>query len=318
MATIVLVHGIAQEDLAADPLEENVWLPALAGGLRNSGYPELADRIRLSEGIEVRMAYYGEVFKDPGAMGVGTIDPDTEPLSPDAEALAEQLARVWLESAVNAASDPSDRLQGKRELVMLDDDGAEAQGLRSAVGRPALNALSRIRWFAPFGMGVGSFVWRALTQVSRYLTDDDIRSYAQQQVLDLIEADTRLVIGHSLGSVVAYEAVHRVVMPAEQELTLVTLGSPLALQNIVYERLRPQPPRTPAAVTRWENFAAEDDLVAARLDLQPYFPPAAGRTVLPISHVVDTGSKPHDVTHYLTKPSVGRVVAEALAGMGQA
>jgi hypothetical protein len=38
----VLVHGIAQEQRSADELEAK-WLPALAGGLRIAGYPDLAD-----------------------------------------------------------------------------------------------------------------------------------------------------------------------------------------------------------------------------------------------------------------------------------
>src|SRR4051812_17197835 len=44
MAAIVLVHGIAQQQFSADSLEKD-WLPALAGGVRTAGYPEVADRI---------------------------------------------------------------------------------------------------------------------------------------------------------------------------------------------------------------------------------------------------------------------------------
>jgi hypothetical protein len=44
VAVIVLVHGIAQEQRSADDLEAE-WLPALAGGLRTAGYPELADKL---------------------------------------------------------------------------------------------------------------------------------------------------------------------------------------------------------------------------------------------------------------------------------
>ena len=44
MAQIVLVHGIAQEQRAADALE-NEWLPALAGGVRLAGYPNIADQL---------------------------------------------------------------------------------------------------------------------------------------------------------------------------------------------------------------------------------------------------------------------------------
>ena len=45
MATIVLVHGIAQEQRSAAELETE-WLPSLAGGLENAGHTPLADRLR--------------------------------------------------------------------------------------------------------------------------------------------------------------------------------------------------------------------------------------------------------------------------------
>jgi hypothetical protein len=314
VATIVLVHGIAQEQLAA-PVLESTWLPALAGGVANSGNQELADRIwraGVLGDIDVRMAYYGTPFIDQGAQGAPDVDLDTAPLPGDVEELTGQLAMTWLHTAAESAKDPSDRRQAQKELAIITGTVGEAQGPRATLGRPALNALANLRWFAPFGMAVaGRFVWRALTQVARYLTDDEIRSYAQDQVLHLIGPDTRLVIGHSLGSVVAYEAAHR----ADHNLTLITLGSPLGLKSVVYERLRPQPPYVPAAVTRWENLAAEDDLVAAHLELKPYFPPAPGSTVTPHTHIVDTGSKPHDITHYLTKPTAGRIITETLAGL---
>lgn len=312
MATVVLVHGIAQEQLAASVLEA-AWLPALAGGVANSGDRELADRIWPgSRGdIDVRMAYYGTPFIDPGAQGgAADVDLDTEPLPDDVEELTERLAMAWLQAAAQAAKDPTDRRTAANQLTIIAGNAGQAQGPRGTLGRPVLNALTELRWFAPFGMAVaGRFVWRALSQVTRYLTDDAVRTYAQDQVLNLIGDDTRLVIGHSLGSVVAYEALHR----SDHNAALITLGSPLGLQGIVYDRLRPQPPHVPPSVTRWENFAAEDDLVAARLDLKPYFAPAPGATVTPVSHIVDTGAKPHQIEHYLTKPTCGRVVAESLA-----
>jgi hypothetical protein len=322
MATVVLVHGIAQEQLGAASLEKN-WIPALADGVAKAGDQPLADRIWRNgqTEIDIRMAYYGTPFIDPGAQGAGgDIDLDTEPLPGDAEQLTEQLALAWLKVAAETAHDPSDRRQAQKELALISGDVGQAQGPRAAIGRPALNALARLRWFAPFGMAVASrFVWRALTQVTRYLSDDDIRAYAQDQVLQWIGPDTRLVIGHSLGSIVAYEAVHRAYeaghMPTDKSLALITLGSPLGLQGVVYNRLRPQPPTVPPAASRWENFAAKDDLVAAQLDLRLFFPPAAGFSVSPVTHIVDTGSKPHQIEHYLTKPSSGRVVIETLTDL---
>jgi hypothetical protein len=187
-----------------------------------------------------------------------------------------------------------------------------AQGAKAAL-RPAMNALTRLRWFAPLGVGLaGKFVNRALTQVTRYLTDEHIRHTAQQRVLNLIGPDTHLVICHSLGTVVAYEALHQ----TNQPVTLITLGSPLGLRNIIYDRLLPQPTTIPASVQCWHNYADRDDLVATQLDLNPLFPPPPGSTVtIRTGPALDNGSFPHDATHYLTKTSVGRAVAEPLANL---
>jgi hypothetical protein len=309
MSTIVLVHGIAQEQLAADTLESQ-WLPALAGGVRNHGNAMLADRLwrdAAAGDLTVRMAYYGNHFINKEAQGAADSGPDD--LDPAATEIAEKLADVWLHTAAQRAGDARDQAEASRRLAELTNPAPGAQGPRAAV-RPAMNGLARLRWFAPFGMGLaGRFVYRALSQVSRYLTDETIRSDAQDQVLALIGPDTRLVIGHSLGSVVAYEALHH----AQHPVALITLGSPLGLRNVIYERLRPQPTHVPAAVTRWDNLVDHDDLVAAHLDLQPYFPPASGATVVPVTvAAVDNGSKPHDATHYLTKRVTGRIVTETL------
>ena len=75
------------------------------------------------------------------------------------------------------------------------------------------------------------------------------------------------MIGHSLGSVVAYESAHRLTRPLP---LLVTLGSPLGLRTIVNDRLRP-PPSFPLQVARWLNVADREDVVAAEPDLRPLF-----------------------------------------------
>ncbi|MEV5832520.1 hypothetical protein [Nocardia sp. NPDC052112] len=306
MATIVLVHGIAQEQYGPDLLEAQ-WLPALASGVRSAGHGVLADQLWRGQRpgvLEVRMAFYGNVFLDPGAQGGGG------PVGAEDAELTERIAEAWLATAAEQAAEQRDRLEAQRYLdnSVLGTDGAQGLGRKA---RPAANALTKLKWFAPFGFGMaGKFVNRSLDQVSRYLAEEAVRAHAQQQVLDLIGPETRLVIGHSLGSVVAYEALHR----TERPVALVTLGSPLALQSIIYPLLRPQPPTVPAALTRWENLADRDDIVAAHLDLARYFPPAPGREVVPTSHPeLDNGSSPHDVANYLTKKSVGRIIAESLS-----
>jgi hypothetical protein len=138
----------------------------------------------------------------------------------------------------------------------------------------------------------GRLLRTAIVQVSRYLTDDTIRA-VQDRVAALIGPETKVIIGHSLGSVVAFEAAHRLGQPLP---LLLTPGSPLGLRNIVYHRVRPQPPSVPPLVRRWVNIADRDDLVAADLNLQRRF----------------TGAQPHDVKFYLTTPEAGRPILETL------
>jgi hypothetical protein len=155
---------------------------------------------------------------------------------------------------------------------------------------------------------VERFVLRALTQVTKYLTDDAIRAAARDSVLKLIDSRTRVVIGHSLGSIVAYEACFSL----ENRLPLLlTIGSPLGLRTIVYERLRPQPPIFPSSVDGWVNLADPDDLVAADTDLGTAFPRPSGGPV--VSVTVKNGADAHDPRPYLTSMEAGRAVGQSLA-----
>ncbi|SDY37283.1 hypothetical protein SAMN05421504_105332 [Amycolatopsis xylanica] len=289
MARIVLVHGIAQEQKSADTLEAE-WLPSLAGGVRTAGYPEVADRLWRDGPGDARMAFYGDVFAKTDQQG------SADEL--DDEELAAALAAEWLARAAEAGD-----VLAQRELA---GQPGEQQGVRAAV-RPVLNALVRVKPFARFGVAFAErVIVRALRQVTLYLTDDGIRERAQARVAALIGPETEVIIGHSLGSVVAYEAAHRLDRPLP---LLVTLGSPLGLRTVVYERTRPQPPRVPGNVRRWVNLADRDDLVAARPDLTALFPGADG--VLESGYTVDNGAKPHEATFYLTKAPVGAAVATA-------
>ncbi|PTR09166.1 hypothetical protein C8R32_104245 [Nitrosospira sp. Nsp5] len=310
MAEIVLVHGIDQQQKSADKLE-SAWLPALAGGVRDAGFADVADRIWRNAGkpgsIETRMAFYGNLFLMPGQQG----DDPAEFTSEEAQ-FAQVLALEWLKHAVERASKQKTRETGELELAYITRQMGTEQGAGSVV-RSAIGSLSKISWFAPFGMGFAErFVNRSLAQVTRYLTDDTIRSAALKSVFKLIGPETRVLIGHSLGSVIAYEAAHLMDKPLP---LLLTLGSPLGLQTIVYQCLRPQPPRFPPAVRRWVNIADRDDFIAAEPDLIDLF-----RAGIPASasfeggYTVDNGADPHNSDFYLGKVQIGREVGEIFGG----
>jgi hypothetical protein len=306
MAEIVLVHGIDQQQKSSDKLE-STWLPVLAGGVRTAGFTDVADHIWRHGGtpgsIDTRMAFYGSLFLSPGQQGG-----EPAAFTPDEAQFAQALAVEWLKHVAERATKLKTQEIGERELAYVNRQMGTEQGAGSIV-RSAIGSLARISWFAPFGMGFAErFVNRSLAQVTQYLTNDAIRSAALESVFKLIGPETKVLIGHSLGSVIAYEAAHLMHQPLP---LLLTLGSPLGLQTIIYQRLQPQPPGFPPWVHRWVNIADRDDFIAAEPDLEGLF--SAG---IPTGasfeggYTVDNGAEPHNSDFYLGKAQVGREIGK--------
>jgi pimeloyl-ACP methyl ester carboxylesterase len=155
-----------------------------------------------------------------------------------------------------------------------------------------------------------------LVQVRRFFTEDDVRAKAVGSVRECIDDDTRVVIGHSLGSVVAYEALCEAGSDSPVR-TFITLGSPLGIRGLVFDRLRPKPQadagrdvigRWPASVTTWTNVADKGDVVALVKNLSTRF----GSRVTSV--LVKHGAKAHDIGPYLSTKECGRALAAELAG----
>ncbi|NUR91378.1 MAG: hypothetical protein HOY71_45520 [Nonomuraea sp.] len=111
-------------------------------------------------------------------------------------------------------------------------------------------------------------------EVAAYLAHRDRREKSQSIVADVIRRNRpRVVIAHSLGSVVTYETLWA--NPDLEVELLVTLGSPLGMRNVVFEQLLPAPingrGERPKGVTRWVNIADKDDIAAIPPDLRDSF-----------------------------------------------
>jgi hypothetical protein len=293
MSEIVFVHGIAKEQLTADTLEQE-WRTQLAGAVRIAGDGALADRIRGGE-VRCRMGFYGNYFLRPGGQGGAVAE----------GAMVDELTKEWLRNVAARSLDEYERDDARRAVggYRLGAEGAQGTG---AVLGWAIRTLSRVPWFVPPVYGAASFVVSALDQVTRYLEEPEIRVKARERVLEHLGPETRVVIAHSLGSVVAWEALHQRTERAELPL-LVTIGSPLGLRGVVYPNLWPQPPVFPPKVKRWVNVADRNDYIAAEPDLGPLFP---GGTIEG-TWTPDNGADPHEARFYLGKEMIGRAVAEA-------
>jgi hypothetical protein len=232
-------------------------------------------------------------------------------LTPEQKDLVETLSLEWLERiASRTPSDSADAHQARETLAIAQaPEAAQAQG-RGNVQREILKTLARCSWLARAGMFLAErYVKTALIQVTRYLTEPAIREQARKAVLDLVGPETRALIGHSLGSVVAYECAHALEAPLP---LLVTLGSPLGLRTIVTERLSP-PPAFPPRAAVWLNVANLEDPIAAEPDLRPLFArdvPAAARFAG--TRFDEPCEDPHRAETYLGRIAVGRAVIQAL------
>jgi hypothetical protein len=145
-------------------------------------------------------------------------------------------------------------------------------------------------------------------QVRRYFKENRIRSAARDRVAACVTSDTRVIVAHSLGSVVAYEAL--CANPHWPDIVLVTLGSPLGIRNLVFDLLEPSPIYSqghwPQSVKKWTNIADRGDIVALSKNLAPLFEGFI------TDILVNNGAKAHDVRPYLTAKETGHAIARGL------
>ena len=231
MTAILGVHGVGNDrpllsdDAAADALA-GIWATALSTGLP------------VSAAVDLRVAYYAPQLRSEVAQGV--YDPDA--LDPRTRAMV----RAWLD--------------------LLDPPTEVAAGPGTAPLRHALE------WVAEH-FGLDNALTRVFStvffrEVGTYLdpTNTYPRVRSRNVFLTAFAAHRpRVVIAHSLGSVVAYEALW-----ARPDLTLdllLTVGSPLGMPDVVFPRIEPSTSPTggghrPPGVRTWVNVADVGDLVA--------------------------------------------------------
>jgi len=287
---VLCVHGIGQQHKGEDTLRRE-WTPALRDGVRRSG-----SAVGLLADGDVECVFYGDLFRPAGRLlGPG----DLWLTVADATEFDQELLMAWWRGA--AESDPRVIHPDARTLVRT-PSGVQA----------ALRALSGSAFFA--GLAERAMLFD-LQQVRRYLADPGIRRAVQDRVAAAVDEDTQVLLGHSLGSVVAYEAL--CAHPEWPVRRLVTLGSPLGFRNLIFDRLLPAPAAGesgelagawPGAVAAWTNVADAGDVVALVKDLRPLF----GCKVA--CYLVHNGSHAHAVQQYLTAAETGTAVA---AGLGE-
>jgi hypothetical protein len=232
MTPLLAVHGIWNGIAGVTPEQASrqlaaKWRPELAAGYREAGLD--------AEPPDIVAPYYAHLLA-VHAQGAPT---DLDTLTP-AEKL---LAWAWM-----------------KELGVPNE---AAQGYATVPLRQGLDWLAKRRGPAPAVLA--RLMTAFLREVFVYLSRPALRTRVRAVVIDALRTHRpKVVVAHSLGSVVAYEALHA--RPDLEVDLLVTVGSPLGLPEVVFDSLDPEPRggrgATPPGVRRWVNIADPGDLVA--------------------------------------------------------
>ncbi|MFG6504045.1 hypothetical protein [Microbacterium sp. P05] len=282
MTAIVGVHGVWNYHRAqtAEGLSE-AWTRYLRSGYRGSDNRNLP---------EIEVAYYSPDLRSLVTQG----GPDPEQLTPG----VREMVASWL---------------GNVEIVPgLDEGRTVSQGQLTVPIREGVERIARLLKAEP--TLVRQFVAMFFGEVATYFDAERTKQRLRVQsiVRDAVGRNSpRVVIAHSLGAVITWET-----LMANPDLPtidlMLTLGAPLAMPQVVFEKLTPSPlpgtklPRPPQ-VKRWVSLADPGDLVAIVRPLSQFFD-------------VDLELEPrigafkfHNVDGYLSDPSVAALVDSVLA-----
>lgn len=282
MCQLVGVHGIAKHQLGRHQLLPD-WTRALADGLERA----LDRRI---EPPKLDLAFYGDVFlPDQGRAGAKSADPESVFDGLDEQQMAE------ISEAMAAA-------------VTAEDISAAEQHVPKGHTRVPVALQVLLRAIdRRFGATAGVLYVGVLRQVYRYLHDAGVKARVDRRVEEAVSAECRVLIGHSLGSVVVYEYLRQ--RHGHGVELLLTLGSPLGLR-MVRSRLHIEPIEVPA----WVNVRDLRDPVACAGALRPWWP-----QIREVDEVmVDNGGDAHAVERYLSRKATGQVLLRALPHLASA
>jgi len=287
MSQLVGVHGIGKQYRWRKQIVDE-WTSALTGGIEwAAGHP-------LAKPPDLDVAFYGHLFRSgaESTLAAGT---------------ARKSKADNQEGADLAALDDeefSDLAAAVQEIVSPDDlAGAEA-----AIGAnkglmwlpiPVQRLVGAIERRFPRSSGI--VVLSALRQVRLYLRDTQLKTEIDQ-IAATAANGCDVIIGHSLGSVVAYEYLRQ--NPGQRVDLLLTVGSPLGFRTV-----RDWLPRIQPSVAKWVNVRDPHDPVTAGGALGRWF-----RGVL--DGQTENGLDAHAAERYLSSRAVGDALIDVLPGLG--
>ena len=272
--TLVFLHGVRNKGPWSEASKR--WRSGLSAGLEAAGYAGL-------ESIDVVEPSYADLLLKLNG------DPrrNDEPIPPITPSKLSSSERK------QERTDFDRRMAAmERRLADAADDGP----------KPIADMAERAATTA--------FRLKSFREASNYMRDDAVRRGVLNRVIDQLPASGSIVIvGHSLGSVIAADLLPRI--PRHLEVAgMVTIGSPLAQGNFDLGKLETDLKEPPSNLAWWVNFWSHWDPVTAL---------RGAATVVPwlLDVRVSTPIQPmaaHSAHEYLEEELVGKAIGYALFG----
>lgn len=287
---ILMIHGRAQGGLVADDLK-STWVDTLEEGFRAAGKP-------WPGALEVDFPYYADTLDRLAAQADLPTPADVVAKGPGQNRQYEEFLQSALGEIQEKSTITDAEVQANLPPGVPQEKGVQNWGWVQAIARTIDN-----RW-----RGAASFtIEKLLRDVFLYVTHRDVERQIDAIVEGKLTGEPTIVVGHSLGSVVAY----KVVMKNRRVLDLcklITVGSPLGLRAISSKLGVPE---NPAGEEGWYNAYDERDIVALNPLDDTYFP--AEPAIVNFNQVRNETDNRHGIVGYLNDRDVAAQIAAALA-----
>ncbi|MEZ5119733.1 MAG: hypothetical protein R2720_14530 [Candidatus Nanopelagicales bacterium] len=151
---------------------------------------------------------------------------------------------------------------------------------------------------------VTRFMLSRMPEIQRYQAQPQVRAAVRARCLEQLPKGDLVIVGHSLGSVVAFDLLHYLPKDTGVDL-LLTIGSPMARKpwRHTLAEFRGQFPT--GAVRTWINLVNTGDWVTAGDGIHLWYPQA-------IDTFASLGLGMHAETHYLASEPAGIALGDAL------
>jgi hypothetical protein len=287
---LIFVHGRSQQGNDPDTMKTE-WLAALQEGLQKS-------HLALPDNVEVRLPFYGDRLNTFAAEFDVPLTEDVNTRGGGEDADFLEFEQAVVESVRQGAGITKEQVDQKYGEI------PKPKGPQNWHWVQAI-----LRAIDDFSPGLSGKALEIFTRdVYLYTKRDGVKTEINKIVAaELSEQEPTVIVGHSLGSVVAY-SVLRQDTRALQVRSFVTLGCPLGVRPI---RNQFAPLKFPTLAKTWYNAYDDKDVVALYPLDGKNFP--VKPEVFNNPKVINQTGNHHGISGYLGDSAVSRAIHQALS-----